>query len=158
MFESTAPDAEVKLIDFGLAQRYGKNQRFTDKVGTAYTMSPQVIKGDYDNQADMWSIGVVTYMLLVGDMPFKGRTREEMARKIVAGKYNLKGKQWKHISREAKEFITNCLQMEPQLRYTADQAMKSPWLSEITIKQSFDLRRQSTLCLLDHIASSHRGQ
>ena len=132
MFESTAPDAEVKLIDFGLAQRYGKNQRFTDKVGTVYTMSPQVIKGDYDKQADMWSIGVVTYMLLVGDMPFGGSTRKEMAKKIVAGKYSMEGKKWKTISKEAKDFIKKCLQMEPKLRYTADQALKSPWLSEIT--------------------------
>ena len=158
MFESTARDAEIKLIDFGLAQRYGKNERFTDKVGTVYTMSPQVIKGDYDKQTDMWSIGVVTYMLLVGEASFQGDTRKETAQKIVSGKYSMEGRKWMNISREAKEFIKKCLQIEPKLRYTADQALKSPWLSEITSQKSEDLRRQSTRNLLNHIAAANSAK
>ncbi|KAL7568591.1 hypothetical protein ACA910_002702 [Epithemia clementina (nom. ined.)] len=155
MFESTAPDAEIKLIDFGLAQRYGKNERFHDKVGTVYTMSPQVIKGDYDKQADIWSIGVVTYELLVGHFPFWADTRKAIAQKIVAGKYSMEGKTWKHISAEAKDFIKKCLQMEPSLRYTADEALKSAWLSEMTTQKSADLRRSSTISLLHHIAAAN---
>jgi len=66
----------VKLIDFGLSKTYvAKDKALTDGVGTIYTMAPEVLKGSYTSQADLWSIGVIAYMLLSSQMPFYGRKR-----------------------------------------------------------------------------------
>ena len=73
LFEDDSPGASVKLIDFGLATKYLSNEYkyMRERVGTVYTMSPQVIQGRYGKSCDLWSIGVITYMLLSGgQMPF----------------------------------------------------------------------------------------
>jgi serine/threonine protein kinase len=74
LFENKAEEAQIKLIDFGLATVYTK-RKLTDRVGTAYTMSPEVIQGEYTSKADLWAIGVTTYMLLSGEKPFWGKTQ-----------------------------------------------------------------------------------
>ena len=76
MFESDHPKAVVKLIDFGLSKKYLKREHvLTDRVGTIYSMAPEVIQGSYTIKADIWSLGVVAHMLLSGEMPFRGRSR-----------------------------------------------------------------------------------
>ena len=76
MFESENPKAVVKLIDFGLSKKFLKKEHvLRDRVGTIYSMAPEVIQGQYTVKADMWSLGVVAYMLLCGDMPFAGKSR-----------------------------------------------------------------------------------
>ena len=78
LFESNSPDAEVKIIDFGLSKRYDPhNKNLCDGVGTIYTMAPQVLEGIYDEKADLWSCGVITYMLLSSSLPFHGKKRYE---------------------------------------------------------------------------------
>jgi serine/threonine protein kinase len=75
MFESDSTDSEVKVIDFGLSKRYikaSRNYLMHCKVGTAYTMSPQVIQGEYSSKADTWSAGVVAFTLLSSSRPFDG--------------------------------------------------------------------------------------
>lgn len=68
--------AAVKLIDFGLSKRYlRKDSILTERVGKIYTMAPEVLKGNYTIKADMWSLGVVAYMLLTSCIPFYGKTR-----------------------------------------------------------------------------------
>ena len=74
MFENKTKEAQIKLIDFGIATVYTK-RKLTDRVGTVYTMSPEVIRGKYTSKADLWSIGVTTFMLLSGEKPFWGKTR-----------------------------------------------------------------------------------
>ena len=71
MFESKSPDAEIKVIDFGLSKSFTKDRSVMTKwVGTLYTMAPQVIQGVYTSQADLWSVGVITYVLLSNSKPF----------------------------------------------------------------------------------------
>ena len=78
LFVSDHPKSEIKLIDFGLSKVYGDNAQLTDGVGTIYTMAPEVLKGNYSQTADIWSIGVIAYMLLSSQMPFYGRKRYVM--------------------------------------------------------------------------------
>ena len=75
LFENQSPMAQVKLIDFGLARRYGRRQRekMTSRVGTLYTMAPEVLMGSYTFKADLWSCGVVSFMLISGERPFWGK-------------------------------------------------------------------------------------
>ncbi len=70
LFESSEPGAAIKLIDFGLSAKFAKNENFEELVGTVYTMAPEVFMGQYTQAADMWSIGVVAYVLLSGEKPF----------------------------------------------------------------------------------------
>jgi len=75
LFESIDEDAAVKLIDFGLSRRHRKDEEpMTNPVGTAYYMSPELLKGKYDKSTDVWSIGVVAYILLCGFPPFNGKS------------------------------------------------------------------------------------
>jgi calcium-dependent protein kinase len=75
LFVNDSLHAEVKLIDFGLSKVYGDNPQLTEGVGTIYTMAPEVLKGNYTQSADVWSVGVIAYMLLSSQMPFFGRKR-----------------------------------------------------------------------------------
>ena len=119
LFESTKPDAEIKLIDFGLVKRFCIDKQMSERVGTIYTMAPQVIQGVYSNSADIWSVGVVAFMLLSGTKPFWGKNRESIVKKVMKCKYSFCGPSWKHVSAEAKSFVSSLLQMEPEDRPTA---------------------------------------
>ena len=133
MFESDQPDAEIKLIDFGLSQAYlKKTSSLSDIVGTAYSMSPQVIRKHYTSKADLWSCGVVAFILLSNKWPFDGTTSKEIARKIMNNDWNneFEGKEWKNISKDAKSFVRHLLAFDEDKRWNANQAYRSKWLTK----------------------------
>jgi len=132
MWENNGKSAEIKLLDFGLSTKFHKGEHLMDKVGTVYTMSPQALRGDYDSQTDLWSIGVVTYQLLSVDKPFWGGTSKDIAHKVVKGEYNFDAPVWKQISPQAKDFIKKLIVIDPKERYTAQQALNHPWVTKIT--------------------------
>ena len=99
----------------------------SDTVGTVYTMAPEVIRGDYNEACDVWSIGVIAFMLLSSSLPFYGKTRSHVVRKILHNKYGFKGKRWKNVSPEAMAFIKSMLVTDVKLRPTAVQAMQDEW-------------------------------
>lgn len=141
LFESTAEDAQIKLIDFGLSVKYG-NMMLNGQVGTAYTMAPEVIRKDegYDTKADMWSVGVVTYQLLAGKPPFwtPGKPTDTMAL-VLKGSYNFNGPEWGTVSAEAKSFIAKLLKMGPSTRMSAQQALQHPWLKSLAYPKKEDV-------------------
>jgi serine/threonine protein kinase len=143
MFENKDLHAQVKLIDFGLATYYHK--RFlTDRVGTVYTMSPEVIQGTYTSKADLWSVGVVAYMLISGVKPFWGKSRKRVIAAILKGDYNFDDAEvWQDRSQEGKDFVSALLQVDPGIRLNARQALKHPWLvSETRLSdRKSDLKR-----------------
>jgi hypothetical protein len=129
LLESDAPGAEVKLIDFGLSRTVLKGRKMKRKVGTIYSMAPEVLKGDgYTQQADMWSLGVVCYILLCGAVPFDGgRDDAATVALICAGGYSIKGDRWATVSAEAKELIAGTLRLKPTARWTASKALGCRW-------------------------------
>jgi calcium-dependent protein kinase len=116
-------------------------------VGTIYTMSPETIRGEYNQQADMWSIGVIAYQLLSGEKPFTGKDHSEVAKSVIRAKYNFESKAWTNISKDAKDFIKHLLLVDPQLRYTAEQALQAPWLATHILQTSRNLNRASVRSL-----------
>jgi len=129
MFITNAPDSDVKIIDFGLSKKYAANDsHLHDGVGTIYTMAPEVITGDYTNKADLWSVGVLAFMLLSSQMPFFGQTRKIVVDKVLKCRYKMKSKAWRKVSPYAKGFVMELLQMNPEKRPTADAALHHPWL------------------------------
>jgi len=147
VFVDESPSAPVKLIDFGLATKYLSDEYKTmrERVGTLYSMAPQVIQGVYDKACDLWSVGVISYMLLSGgEPPFDGDTRQEMIDSIMRCKYSFREENsaWKNVSREAKNFIGALLKMDPKERLTARRALRHPWLRKL--KQTRDNRTRTT--------------
>jgi calcium-dependent protein kinase len=135
MFESTAPDANVKVIDFGLSKKYlDPNSIIRDRVGTVYTMAPEVIEGvPYTSKTDMFSLGVIAYMLLSGTKPFWGRTKYEVARMARRCIYNFDGHVWSKISDDAKDFVSKLLVKDPSVRLSAVEAKRHVWLEKINL-------------------------
>ena len=142
LFVNNSPKAEIKLIDFGLSKIYGRGgaghdveghgspQIFTEGVGTIYTMAPEVLKGSYTKMADVWSIGVISYMLLSSQMPFYGRKRQHIVDQILGGKYDFRGRRWRKIGTPAKDFVRDLLVVEPDERLDAERASSCVWLNK----------------------------
>eukprot|EP00591_Stephanopyxis_turris_P016572 CAMPEP_0195541570 /NCGR_PEP_ID=MMETSP0794_2-20130614/51156_1 /TAXON_ID=515487 /ORGANISM="Stephanopyxis turris, Strain CCMP 815" /LENGTH=360 /DNA_ID=CAMNT_0040675673 /DNA_START=571 /DNA_END=1650 /DNA_ORIENTATION=- len=134
LFENESKDAEVKIVDFGLSKKYfglkkGPGEFMDEGVGTVYSMSPEVLQGRYTNQADLWSVGVIAFMLLSSQMPFYGKKREHVFQRILHGIYEFQGHRWYAVSEEAKDFVCGLLQVDTNVRMTACEALQHPWLN-----------------------------
>lgn len=135
LFSSTAPDSELKMIDFGLSKhfRYGEVQH--EAVGTPYTVAPEVIRGSYDERCDIWAIGVIAFLLLSGEPPFGGCGGPEplmtVRSKILHGDFAFEPADiWDSVSAGARDFIRNVLVVDPKSRPTARDAQKQSWLRD----------------------------
>ena len=129
LFESEKEDA-IKLIDFGLSRRHEKGDLpMSNPVGTAYYMSPELLKGKYDKSCDIWSIGVVTYILLCGYPPFNGDNDVDIFESIEKGHFQFPVQAWSDKSDLAKDFIKCLLRRDPRKRFTAKEASMHPWIA-----------------------------
>lgn len=149
MFASpTSPD--VKVIDFGLSKKYASGEHLRDAVGTVYTMAPELLAGDYGPKIDVWSLGVITFMLLSSSMPFYGKDRAHVIKKIVHGKFHFSSRRWKQVSQDAKIFVKTVLDNNPLTRPTAEQALSHSWMN-----RSFDSRGLAPeVDYMDHVQAS----
>jgi calcium-dependent protein kinase len=128
-------DSPVKVIDFGLSNIFkdvktGTETKMTTKVGTAYYVSPEVLSGNYDEKCDIWSAGVILYILLCGDPPFNGPNDNEIYRRIKAKKFSYSNPIWKNVSDQAKELI-NLMLSDPEKRPTAEEVFVHPWVLDL---------------------------
>jgi calcium-dependent protein kinase len=125
MFVDTRPEAHVKIIDFGLSQKFAsKDENMSDAVGTVYTMAPELFAGQYNAKADVWSVGVIAYMMLSSSMPFFGSTRYQVMKQIRRGKVKFTSRRWKKVSKHAKGLVLHMLEADPQQRPSADRALR----------------------------------
>jgi len=118
----------LKIIDFGLSCKFSPDQALTTKAGTPYYVAPQVLAGKYDQQCDIWSCGVIMYVLLCGYPPFFGDTDADVLAKVRLGNFNFNPADWKNVSDDAKNLIRWMLKMNPRDRYTAEQALNHEWI------------------------------
>jgi len=120
--------ATLKIIDFGLSVVFKSGQVLTTKAGTPYYVSPQVLAGKYDELSDLWSCGVIMYVLLCGYPPFYGESDADVLSKVRLGNFSFNAADWKNISEDAKKLIRNLLKMSPKERYSAEKALKDVWI------------------------------
>lgn len=118
--------------------------------GTAYYIAPEVLSGKYDEKCDMWSIGVILYVMLSGRPPFNGRNDREILNKVKEGRYSLDDDLWDKKSLEAKEFIKSLLETDPKKRLSATEALESPWIKK-KVHTTFDAKEASSA--LDNLKS-----
>lgn len=132
LFENESSDSQLKLIDFGLSKYFEPDDKpLSDAVGTPYYVAPEVLNGEYDARCDVWSIGVITFMLLSGSPPFYGKNDGETLRAVKTKKLEFDERQFKRISPDAKNFITTCLNRRWASRITADQACEHAWFQQL---------------------------
>ncbi len=139
IFSSNESDAEIKIIDFGLATRQLKEGQMNDVVGTPYYVAPEVLDGVYTNACDVWSMGVIFYIMLSGKPPFSGETSSEVLGKVTRAPVCFPEKNWHGISNEAKDLITKMLEKNPQARLTAKQCLEHRWFKMFDSEPSSQL-------------------
>ena len=96
--------------------------------GTAYYIAPEVLKGEYTEKCDLWSIGVIVYIMLSGKPPFAGKSDEAIIERVKEGAYSLADKEWTNVTSEAKDFIKALMQKDVRLRLSATEAISHPWI------------------------------
>ncbi|KAJ6434224.1 hypothetical protein OIU84_017845 [Salix udensis] len=119
----------VKLADFGSADWVGVEGTVSGVVGTPYYVAPEVVMGrDYNEKVDVWSAGVVLYVLLAGFPPFYGETVEEIFQAVVRGNLRFPPKVFRDVSPEAKDLLRKMICRDVSRRFSAEQALRHPWI------------------------------
>ncbi|KAJ6288790.1 hypothetical protein OIU76_024719 [Salix suchowensis] len=130
LFKSTKEDSPLKATDFGLSDFIKPGRKFRDMVGSAYYVAPEVLKRNSGPESDVWSIGVITYILLCGRRPFWDKTEDGIFKEVLRNKPDFRRKPWPTISTSAKDFVKKLLVKDPRARLTAAQALSHPWVRE----------------------------
>lgn len=131
LLQEQGNDSSIKLADFGFASRVYFPNSLTKRCGTPYFVAPEILKGTpYDQKSDMWSVGIIIFCLLSGQLPFVGTRPLELYRSIISGVFNFEDECWGSVSQEAKNLIEGLLVTDPDKRLTASQALRMPWFHE----------------------------
>ncbi|KAK8471516.1 hypothetical protein PHAVU_003G246000 [Phaseolus vulgaris] len=128
LFTSKEENSELKAIDFGLSDFVKPDERLNDIVGSAYYVAPEVLHRAYSTEADVWSVGVIAYILLCGSRPFWARTESGIFRAVLRATPSFDEPPWPSLSDEAKDFVKRLLNKDPRKRMTAAQALSHPWI------------------------------
>jgi len=128
LLESQKPDAGIKVIDFGTSVCFTPNQKMKQIIGTCYYMAPELLRGNYDEKCDVWSCGVILYILLSGYPPFNGRSDRQIQARIMTSELEFKGKIWNSVSQEAKDLIQRMLTKNPSQRPSIKEVYNDQWI------------------------------
>lgn len=133
LFESDAPEAHLKMIDFEIsALRKVTQSEATYAVGSVVYMPPERFSGETTEKSDIWSTGVILYVILSGCVPIQGKTDAETIKKIISTDISLSRKVWDNISDNAKSLIQRMLSRNPSDRPTAQEVLNDTWMFELT--------------------------
>ncbi|KAG9336986.1 hypothetical protein JZ751_030005 [Albula glossodonta] len=150
-------DSKIMITDFGLASTRKKGNECLMKTtcGTPEYIAPEIlVRKPYTNAVDMWALGVISYILLSGTMPFEEDNRTRLYRQILKGKYSFSGEPWPNVSNLAKDFIERVLTVDPAARLSAGQALKHPWIVSMAASSSMkNLQRSISQNLLKRASS-----
>ncbi|XP_071615800.1 myosin light chain kinase 2, skeletal/cardiac muscle [Heliangelus exortis] len=145
----TATGHMVKIIDFGLARRFNPQEKLKVNFGTPEFLSPEVVNYEQVSYStDMWSMGVITYMLLSGLSPFLGDDDTETLNNVLAAKWYFDEETFESVSEEAKDFVSNLIIKEKSARMSAGQCLQHPWLNNLAEKAKRSNRRLKSQVLL----------
>lgn len=129
LLENNKSDAAIKVIDFGLAKQFkAGDPPMKTRAGTPYYVAPEVLQSSYTEKCDIWSIGVVCYILLCGYPPFCGDTDPAILKAVKKGQFDFPAAEWDCISKEAKNFIKKMLVLNEKDRASAEDLLQDAWL------------------------------
>eukprot|EP00928_Gymnodinium_smaydae_P053651 TRINITY_DN37592_c0_g1_i1.p1 TRINITY_DN37592_c0_g1~~TRINITY_DN37592_c0_g1_i1.p1 ORF type:complete len:550 (-),score=123.44 TRINITY_DN37592_c0_g1_i1:129-1778(-) len=160
LYESSSSN-HLKLIDFGFSKVWSPDTRMALSCGTLSYVAPEVLKKNYTSQCDLWSLGVVTFILLVGYMPFCGDEASQI-KNIETGKYLWKEAKWKTVSSTALSFVKALLVVDPEKRLTAEQALQHPFIqqragSKGDVPEALDQQTFDALCNFGQASAFRRA-
>uniref|UniRef100_A0A7S0ZIW8 Calmodulin n=1 Tax=Timspurckia oligopyrenoides TaxID=708627 RepID=A0A7S0ZIW8_9RHOD len=139
LLDSPAEDARLKLTDFGVSEFCKPGEFLKEKVGSPTYVSPDVMLGKYNFKADIWSLGVICYILLSGRTPFFGRNEREEFERARAGKFSMTKEPWPLVSDEAKDLIRQMLTVDFEKRPSAGELLNHPWIAKEGVAKDIDL-------------------
>eukprot|EP01086_Lenisia_limosa_P006389 TRINITY_DN2517_c0_g1_i2.p1 TRINITY_DN2517_c0_g1~~TRINITY_DN2517_c0_g1_i2.p1 ORF type:complete len:314 (-),score=87.64 TRINITY_DN2517_c0_g1_i2:16-957(-) len=123
-------ETSIQVADFGLSKMVGTETVLKTACGTPGYVAPEVLKCQgYGPQVDVWSIGIITYVLLCGYPPFWADSTAELFERILSGKFEFYGEAWEVVSHSARDFVEKTLILDPKKRLTAQQCLEHPWVA-----------------------------
>ena len=133
MTDDLTPEADIRLLDFGLSKIIGNEEKCTEPYGTLSFVAPEVLQGKpYDKSVDLWSIGIITFLLLCGYLPFDYKHSErEIARQTIQDPVPFESKIWNKYSPEARTFVEGLLHKRPEKRYSIKEVLEHPWIKKM---------------------------
>ena len=139
----------IKICDFGTSKMFEKGAVQRKLVGSSYYIAPEVLKKRYDEKCDIWSCGVILYILLSARPPFGGENDKEIMENVSIGKYDLQSSPFDKVSKSCIDLIQKLLIMDPKKRISAETALKHNWFKENKSKELFNqIKDESTLAKL----------
>ena len=132
LLESKSSGSTLKVIDFGAAAIYNGKNPLKAMFGTCYYMAPEVLNREYNEKCDIWSCGVILFIMLSGKPPFNGKNDSEILAKIKKGVFSFPAHEWSHVSPEAKDLIQSMINCDPETRFSAEQALNHCWFTTNT--------------------------
>uniref|UniRef100_A0A2C9M6Z5 Protein kinase domain-containing protein n=1 Tax=Biomphalaria glabrata TaxID=6526 RepID=A0A2C9M6Z5_BIOGL len=137
LYENLSQDSKLKICDFGLSTIVSNKVSLVTLCGTPGYCAPEVLKGNnYGKSCDMWSVGVIAYILLCGYEPFHSDNEPQMFKKILKGDYSFDSPWWDEISNNAKDLVRKLLVVDPAKRLTASAALKHVWVTGMANKKT----------------------
>ncbi|RXN09962.1 death-associated kinase 3 [Labeo rohita] len=164
LLDKNVPNPRIKLIDFGIAHQIKHGNEFKNIFGTPEFVAPEIVNYEpLGLEADMWSIGVITYILLSGASPFLGETKQETLTNISAVNYDFDEEYFSNTSELAKDFIRRLLVKDPKRRMTIEDSLQHPWIKVIKRRnvrpeeseRKTERRRLKTTRLKEYTIKSH---
>lgn len=110
---------------------FDDTKKLDEKLGTPYYIAPEVLAKNYGSKCDIWSCGVIAYIVLSGIPPFNGASDQEIMKKVKLGKFSFQDAVWGNVSDDAKDFITQLLTKDQDKRPSAEQALQHPWIIKV---------------------------
>ena len=127
LLEDKSRNLEIKIVDWGYATQMKQRERLHEMDGISYYIAPEVLEGDYDEKCDIWSCGVILYILLCGYAPFYGENDKEIYKQVLKGEYDFPKEEWQNVSEEAKNLVQKMLEKDTKKRITALDALQDKW-------------------------------
>ena len=127
LLEDKSRNLEIKIVDWGYATQMKQRERLHEMDGISYYIAPEVLEGDYDEKCDIWSCGVILYILLCGYAPFYGENDKEIYNQVLKGEYDFPKEEWQNVSEEAKNLVQKMIEKDTKKRITALEALQDKW-------------------------------
>jgi len=128
----------IKICDFGTSKMFEKGAVQRKLVGSSYYIAPEVLKKHYNEKCDVWSCGVIMYILLSARPPFGGEDDNEIMERVATGKYDLESPPFNKLSKNSIDLIKRLLTMDPEQRISAEQALNHPWFREFKSQEIYN--------------------
>lgn len=131
MLTSKDPEASIKVIDFGIADKLNSKRKITEVIGTPLFMSPEMFDGSYDEKCDIWSSGVILYMMITGSVPFTGSGIAQIKEAVRSARIDFSKPVWQNVSDELKDLLRKMLEPAPRKRPSAKEVLEHPLFKKL---------------------------